>query len=170
MSPEKHAQKVLSDHEVLEPPIPVEEIATRLGAQLSYEPFDGKGELSGVLFREKGRVVIGINSSHPTVRQRFSIAHEIGHLVMHQGSVYVDKTVRFNRDGKSSMAVDREEIQANQFAAELLMPEVLIAASVKKRLNKKPNISSALLIAELSGEFKVSAQAMEFRLTNLGII
>jgi Zn-dependent peptidase ImmA (M78 family) len=170
MTPEQHAQKILSELKIREAPVPVEDIAARLGAKISFEPFEGKGELSGMLLRDKGQTVIGINSSHPTVRQRFSIAHEIGHLVMHQGSVYVDQTVRFNRDSKSSMAIDPEEIQANGFAAELLMPEKLVTASVKRRLTKRPNVSSGMLIAELALEFEVSTQAMEYRLTNLGII
>jgi Zn-dependent peptidase ImmA (M78 family) len=170
MSPEQHAQKILTEFEIRNAPVPVEEIASRLGAKLSFEPFEGKGELSGMLLRDKGRTVIGINSSHPTVRQRFSIAHEIGHLVMHQGSVFVDQIVRFNRDGKSSLAIDPEEIQANRFAAALLMPEMLVTVAVKKRLNKKPNVSPGILISELATEFEVSTQAMEFRLINLGII
>ena len=170
MSPEEHAQKLLADQKIKDAPVPVEEIAQKLGAKVSYEPFEGKGELSGMLVRDKERIVIGINSSHPTTRQRFSVAHEIGHLVMHQGTIFVDQTVRFNRDGKSSLAVDPQEIQANQFAAELLMPEKLLTPAVKKRLSKKPNVSPAILISELATEFQVSAQAMEIRLTNLGVI
>jgi len=50
------------------------------------------------------------------------------------------------------------------------MPEKLVTASVKRRLTKRPNVSSGMLIAELALEFEVSTQAMEYRLTNLGII
>lgn len=169
-NPEQAAQRVLDELKIDEAPIPVEEIATKLGAQVSYEPFEGKGDMSGMLVRDKNRAVIGINSSHPLVRQRFSIAHEIGHLRLHQGNVFVDQTVRFNRDAKSSLAVDYQEIQANQFAAALLMPPKLVAQAVKKRLTKKPHIEESTLIAELASEFKVSSKAMEFRLTNLGIL
>jgi len=170
MKPEKYAKKILDDLELDNAPIPVEEIAAHLGAQLSYEPFQGKGELSGMLLRDKDRAVIGVNSAHPSVRQRFSVAHEIGHLVMHEGAMFVDQTVRFNRDGKSSLAIDPQEIEANQFAAELLMPGNLVKAAVQKRTSKKPNIPQRVLIADLAKEFQVSEQAMEFRLINLGII
>jgi Zn-dependent peptidase ImmA (M78 family) len=170
MTSEQHARKILSDLKITTAPIPVEQIASKLGAQLSYEPFHGKGELSGMLLRDRSRTVIGINSAHPSTRQRFTVAHEIGHLVMHQGAVFVDQAVRYNRDGKSSLAADRKEIEANTFAAELLMPERLVTAAVEKRLNKKPNLSQALLIDELASEFRVSVQAMEYRLTNLGIV
>src|SRR5438034_11370139 len=102
INPERAAQKVLDELRINEAPIPIDEIAGKLGATLSYEPFEGKGDLSGMLVRDKTRTVIGINSAHPLVRQRFSIAHEIGHLRLHQGAIFIDQTVRFNRDEKSS--------------------------------------------------------------------
>ena len=170
MNPEEEAQKILARLKIKSAPIRVEDIATKLGAKVSYEPFEGKGELSGMLLKEKGHAVIGINSCHPTVRQRFSVAHEIGHLTMHQGSFFVDQSVRFNRDATSSMAIDRQEIEANGFAAALLMPANLVTESVRKRLTKKANLQQKVLIDELAKEFQVSTQAMEFRLTNLGII
>lgn len=170
MSPKNHAEKVLSDLKIKDIPIPVEEIAIKLGAKLSYEPFDGKDEISGALFRDNDHIVIGINSSHAKTRQRFSIAHEIGHLVLHKGAIFIDKTVRLNRDAKSSMAIDPQEIEANRFAAALLMPEKAVSAEVQKRMQKKPKLPEAFLIDELAAAFQVSTQAMEIRLTNLGII
>lgn len=148
-------------------PINVEELAGRVGAIVSFEPF--KEELSGVLVKEKTRIVIGVNSSHPRTRQRFTIAHEIGHLELrHQGEIFVDKTV-MRRDDRSSQAIDRQEIDANRFAAELLMPEDLILESMHRLQDTKSNDSTSELIADLAQEFQVSSQAMEYRLTNLGI-
>ena len=66
---------------IAEAPVPVEQIARRLGAQVTYEGFDG--DISGMLFRDEGRAVIGVNSRHAPTRQRFTVAHEIGHLEMH---------------------------------------------------------------------------------------
>lgn len=166
----KQATKVLAEYRIQTVPVPVDEIAVALGAKVSYEPFDEKDEISGVLYRTDDRVVIGINSTHPKTRQRFSIAHEIGHLVMHKGALFVDKTVRINRDANSSKAVDQKEIQANQFAAELLMPESLVLEEVNKRLKKKSKLSELVLIDDLAAVFGVSAQSMEFRLINLGIL
>jgi Zn-dependent peptidase ImmA (M78 family) len=168
--PAKQAERVLSDLKINTIPVPVEEVAERLGAKLSYEPFDDEEDISGVLYRSEEQIVIGINSKHVKARQRFSIAHEIGHLVLHKGALFVDKTVRFNRDAISSKAVDQKEIQANQFAAELLMPENLILNEVNKRLKKKSKLSELVIIDELAGVFGVSTQSMEFRLINLGIL
>src|SRR6266850_2021791 len=164
MNLKEHAEQLLRKFKIENAPVPVEEIAIKLGANVTYEPFEGQGDISGMLLREKDRIVIGINSAHPSVRQRFSIAHEIGHLVMHNGAFFVDKAVRFNRDSTSSLAIDQREIEANGFAAELLMPEELVTESVRKRLAKKANLPRATLISELAQEFQVSTQAMEIRL------
>lgn len=170
MTPREQASKVLKQLNVRGIPIPVEDIALKLGAKLSYEPFEGKDEISGVLFRDGDTVVIGINSAHPNTRQRFTIAHEIGHLVLHKGAIFVDKTVRLNRNSLSSMAIDSKEIEANQFAAELLMPAELVTEEARKRLKKTGRLSELSLIDALASAFKVSTHAMEIRLTNLGIV
>ena len=153
-------------------PIDVEALAKALSISVKYEPFDE--DLSGVLVKEGERIAIGINSSHAITRQRFTMAHELGHYVLkHDGNLFVDKTLRnqafiVRRDGKSSLGVDLFEIQANQFAAELLMPRALLDVQVTKRLGRKPRLSSGDLIVELARVFLVSPQAMEYRLANLG--
>ena len=136
---EKSVKKLLEANEIVNPPVPVDKIAGYLGAAIFYEPFDGQDDLSGMLFREGEKKIIGINSSHHSNRQRFSIAHEIGHLVLHNRDLFVDKVVKINfRDSKSSQAIDKEEIAANAFAAELLMPKDFIIAEIKKMLIQKP--------------------------------
>src|SRR5437868_411530 len=82
-------------------PVPVESIAKQVGALVTYEALDS--DVAGILFRDETRKVIGVNSAHAVVRQRFTIAHELGHLLLHKGhSVHVDR-VRVNfRDVNSS--------------------------------------------------------------------
>lgn len=168
---QKEAQHLLKSAGVVHPPVPVEKLAERLKAKLSFEPFEGHDEISGILYRDERRVVIGINSSHAKTRQRFSIAHEIGHLLLHDGDLFVDKTVRLNfRSKKSSLAEDTQEIEANQFAAELLMPREMIEREIKKRADKRKSVSEDVLAVELASVFEVSKQAMEYRLINLGIV
>ena len=123
------------------------------------------------MYRDENQIVIGINSTHSKARQRFTIAHEIGHLVLHDGELYVDPAVRVNfRDKRSSLAEDKQEIEANKFAAELLMPQEMIQREVVKCTAKKKVITEAQLMTELARVFEVSEQAMGYRLFNLGII
>lgn len=159
--------EVLNDAGIDMPPVPVEELAISLGADLQYESYEG--EVSGMLYRPvEGDPVIGVNSMHPPTRQRFTVAHEIGHLVMHKGQpMFIDRFVRVNwRNGESA----NDEVEANAFAAELLMPRTFVAREVERVLSKRRNVTAQRLATELASTFDVSAEAMQYRLGNLGVL
>jgi len=143
----------------------VEEIAEGLGLEIRYAPFDG--DLSGALVRSKRETYIGVNSSDHPNRQRFTIAHELGHFVLHRGiSIHVDKDFRVNlRDGASSKGVDRDEMEANRFAAELLMPTRFIV----RDLDQLRDANQAALDS-VARRYKVSPHAMKIRLGNFGFM
>jgi Zn-dependent peptidase ImmA (M78 family) len=110
--------------------------------------------------------VIGVNKSHAVVRQRFTIAHELGHLLLHaQEDLHVDEGI-WLRNERSSRAEDEREIEANQFAAELLMPTDLVKEAVAGRKLDLVNDDDETLI-ELAAKFDVSRQALSFRLSRL---
>jgi Zn-dependent peptidase ImmA (M78 family) len=159
--------KVLKEAKIDKPPVPVEVVARKLGAQLSYSPYEG--DISGMLFRQDDGTIIGINSLHHPNRQRFTIAHEIGHMLLHKGvEIRVDRAFRVNlRDDISSKAVDREEIEANRFAAELLMPEQMLISDLK---GHEIDFENEANLRHLSTKYRVSLQALTFRLMNLGLV
>lgn len=163
-------QQLLATHGLTRPPIPIEKLAQNLGVELRYEPFEHKGDqVSGMLFRDKGRSVIGINSNESPARQRFTIAHEIGHLQLHDDSIHFDTPVEvFFRNQLSSKSVDHKEIEANAFAAELLMPEKFVKAQFN--LESGSCNSDEDLVEVLAKRFSVSTQAMTFRLMNVGLM
>lgn len=159
----KEVTLLLRKNKIKKPPVPVDEIAESMGASVRYSPYEG--ELAGMLVRTKGNVVIGVNSLHHPNRQRFTIAHECGHLLLHKGEVHVDQTFRINkRDEVSSLAIDPEEIEANRFAAELLMPFDMIMADLNDRLIDVENEQD---LKGLAQRYEVSLQAMTHRITNL---
>ncbi len=163
---EKKATDLLEEFGIREAPIPVEDLARHLGAQLTYEAFDG--DVSGMLYRADDRAIIGVNSHHATTRQRFTVAHEIAHLRLHKGQpVFVDSFARVNlRNGKST----REEVEANAFAAELLMPEALVQHEVDRVLTRDRDITPLQLVGKLANKFQVSTEAMTYRLSNVGVL
>lgn len=170
MTSEQRARQLLDRLGLKRPPISVEDVAQKLGARLSYQPL--QGNVSGMLYRREGEPpIIGVNSAHAYTRQRFTIAHELGHLQLHPGRpVIVDKMVRLNlRDKTSGLATDKEEIEANAFAAELLMPARLVQAEVARRMSRRALDSDEWLVEELAGLFQVSKQAIEYRMNNLGL-
>jgi Zn-dependent peptidase ImmA (M78 family) len=165
---ERRAMEIIQELGVSDPPVPVEDVARRLGAELTYEAFDG--DVSGMLYREgEGQMpIIGVNSRQAPTRQRFTVAHEIGHLVLHRGQpVFVDSFVRVNwRAGKSG----RDEVEANAFAAELLMPRNLIEESIDSAQTRHGTLLRDALVSELARKFHVSPEAMNYRLSNLGVL
>ena len=160
----KETAQILLKNRIKEPPVPVDRIAESLGAHVRYSPFEG--ELAGMLVRAKGQVIIGVNSLHHTNRQRFTIAHECGHFLLHKGEeIHIDRTFRINkRNEVSSLAVDPDEIEANRFAAELLMPFDMIMADLRERDIDAENEQD---IKQLAQRYQVSLQAMTHRITNL---
>jgi Zn-dependent peptidase ImmA (M78 family) len=165
---EEEARAILSKFAVREPPIPVEEIAKKLGATIAYEPFDGN--VSGLLYRAADRILIGVNTSQVKVRQRFTIAHEIAHLQLHgKQEMFVDNLVRVDfRDDLASAGTDLQETEANAFAASLLMPRDMIMDCLKRSASTATD-DADLIVVELAELFDVSRQAMEYRLVNLGM-
>lgn len=165
----KAADALLQLGQVTEPPVPVERLARLRGAQLRFVPYEG--DLSGLLFQEDGRIIIGINAIHAKTRQRFTIAHELGHLELHHGDeLYVDRGFPIQRrDGQSSQATDPTEIDANAFAAELLMPRRFLTRDVQAA-PQSLDYEDDEFVRLLADRYKVSVQAMLFRLTNLGLI
>lgn len=115
---------------------------------------------------EGGGAIIGVNSLHSANRQRFTIAHELGHLVLHGDELHIDEGFPFAfRDEISSLAVDPAEIEANQFAAELLVPEAWLAAEIR---GQHLDIESDDVIEALAKKFGVSVLSMTHRLSSLG--
>ncbi|HEX4307299.1 MAG TPA: ImmA/IrrE family metallo-endopeptidase [Solirubrobacterales bacterium] len=107
-APRAAAATLLAEFAIERPPVDVEGLARKLGAPVTYAPL---GNVEGE-FRD-GRIVV--NRAFSRVRQRYTIAHEIGHLRMHA-------------DGdRSGPEVERE---AQAFAGALLVPPPMLAAAV----------------------------------------
>ncbi|MDE0532823.1 MAG: ImmA/IrrE family metallo-endopeptidase [Albidovulum sp.] len=159
------AERLLNECGICTAPVPIERVAEHLGASIRYSPFEG--ELAGILVRRDGEdTVIGVNSLHHPNRQRFTIAHECGHLILHRGKdVYIDRAFRVNRrDSVSSQATDPDEIEANRFAAELLMPYELI---IRDTVDEMIDVEDAEEIKELAERYGVSVQALTHRVTKI---
>jgi Zn-dependent peptidase ImmA (M78 family) len=161
---ERIVDDVLQQHRITHPPVPIELIARSLGAELRYHPYDG--ELSGMLFQDGSRTVIGVNSLHHPNRQRFTIAHECGHMFLHRSQeMFIDRgSIRFNRDAKSAEGSDVHEMDANQFAAEILMPRKFLERDVAEM---STDIEDEAAIIELAKKYRVSQQALLWRINRL---
>jgi Zn-dependent peptidase ImmA (M78 family) len=153
------------------PPVDVKLVARRLGLKIIF--LELGEDVSGLLISKADSTIIAVQESDSPRRQRFTIAHEIGHFSLrHQfepgGHVHVDRGHLITpRNSRSSTGVDFKEIEANQFAACLLMPSRLLLARIKV-LRVKSLCDCHVEV--LANEFKVSEQAMTIRLSTLGFL
>lgn len=168
---EEMAEQTLRDTGTYRVPVAIDVVAHRL--RLSIEAAALGEDVSGMLIVENGRGAIGYNASHAPVRQRFTISHEIGHYLLHvprtgsQSRLFIDRSVTFRRDENSTTGDDKEEVQANQLGAALLMPSGLVQQEVRKH---DLDLDDEDAIAFLAKRFHVSTAAMTNRLINLGLL
>jgi Zn-dependent peptidase ImmA (M78 family) len=144
-------------------PINLEKVVNDLGVTIIEHEFSD--DISGLFLREDKALYIGVNQGHHDHRKRFTIAHEIGHYILH-----ADNVLHYDTNSLDSSSVvlfrsegprDLNEIEANAFAAEFLMPEPLIKRCIEL---------SILSTDRLADVFQVSEAAMRYRLINLGYI
>lgn len=173
----------------LQPPIAVEDLADLLYLLAIDITFDLPRTLAGRLYAEQR--IIEVRRGDSLQRQRFTIAHEVGHFQLHvvaeraQGTEYACSDAALGTDDDEGQAprtlrdaplpgfavaqspkppkpsardVRRREVEANAFAAELLMPAHLIEQAVEHYGKDIP------ALADL---FEVSRQAMQYRLEKL---
>lgn len=174
---ETHQQDFFKDA----PPIDVDGIARYLNIQVSEELRLDSDDINVVgritLSGENGQATVWINPMENSYapRRRFTLAHEIAHFCMHRSDqplTFVDTKGTMNR---TTSYWDTYESEANNFAAELLMPEQLIRSVGKEVISvyKEETGAEKMPMSEFSlrmaGRFKVSNPAMEYRLKNIGI-
>ncbi len=148
--------------------ISIKKICHKLKFVYIEEPLESNCSGMSVVDGEKKTIIV--NSGHNEKRRKFSVAHEIGHILLHgYEALNIDNTgslVMF-RNEKSSKGTDWKEREANYFAACLLMPKDKIL-EVTEKFNK--GCISEDQLEELSDKFGVSVQAMCIRLTQLGFV
>lgn len=127
----------------------------KLNVDVAIEPLE-RG-LDGLAIARRPFGLILVSSSIPAHRQRYTIAHELGHLLAGDGCNIIDENINI---GKTPI-----EARANAFAAAFLMP----AEALQGALGGSSGLSEQL-IADLLGRYRVSLDALAFRLYNVDLI
>jgi Zn-dependent peptidase ImmA (M78 family) len=163
-----YIEDILNKHNIKQPPIEVEEIAKKLNFFVIRRPYSSGNKLAAMLIRDAGKVIIALNGSNDKEKQRFSIAHEIGHYFLHPGeNLVVDREFVVNfRDSKSSIGKHIQEIEANRFASNLLIPEHFLIDDLRSYLMEE-TIDNNKISRELSKKYIVSPQTMNIRINSL---
>jgi len=148
---ERTAREVLRRFGLGEPPVALDDICRAEGLALCARPFD---YVSGLFVHDDVFPVIVVNSRQPSTRQRFTVAHELGHYYLgHERSSFAEP-------GGSS----RQERDAERFAARLLMPAAWV-----RRYWKTYGANPENRVAILAALFEVSRAALRVRLKELGL-
>lgn len=152
------AKSIVQMYNIDQAPIDVNNIAEKLG--FTVLPFDFPETISAVIKIKDSKKVIGVNKKHAPTRQRFSVAHELGHYLSGHEDHDSENTF-IDREKKYLNKSHRMEEEADEFAAELLMPEEML---------KKDFASGERDPKHLSNKYNVSEQAMIIQLVNLKLL
>lgn len=153
------AHNIFSMFKITEPPVNVISISEGLGFRVI--PHDFPETMSAIIFIEDKIKAIGVNKNHPMTRQNFSIAHELGHYLSGHEDFSYEKKAFIEKNKPYLDPSHRDEEEANEFAAELLMPSFLL---------KKDVLENKLDIQSLAKKYEVSEQAMTIQLINLKLL
>lgn len=162
---ETKAEQILKQQGFFEAGFDVIALAKQLNVDVVPENLND--DISGLFVRINDRPVISYNKGEKNqARRRFTIAHELGHFILHSDKpLFIDKTPKVMfRNSASSSGEQLQEREANHFAAALLMPKTLLKLEIENTAITN-NINP---IDYLAKKFIVSEQAMTFRLANLG--
>ena len=144
-TPAGAAAAILQHFNVFAPAVPVQEIIAAMGIpveKVSATPWSGAVSSAGSVAK------VWVRSTDTPVRQRFTLAHELGHLMLHDlGIAYRD----------DSFSGGWKEAQANQFAAGLLVPQNMLATRYT------PGTAARFL----AKQFQVSEPAMKIQIGKL---
>ena len=155
---------MLKRHNLTTVPIDPVMLAQREGIRVNNAKFSDEN-MAGMIVKRGEDLSMLVNFDDPPYRKRFTIAHELGHHFLHLigDGEYVDKEANMFRqqpgEERTMTPERRKEIQANMFAASLLMPEEEVRRYWKERRS----------IEELAKIFNVSEEAMGYRVDSLGL-
>jgi Zn-dependent peptidase ImmA (M78 family) len=152
-SPDMTPTKMIIDRFKQKPPVNIVGLAEALG--IHVQETDLGSEFAGEIFRDtdsSSGYSIWVNASDATVRKRFTVAHDIGHYLLHRDR-FTDR-LKDDHMYRSSLSNQLEQA-ANRLAADLLMPANLIRELRAQGINSPE---------EMAASFGVSLQAMQLRL------
>lgn len=153
----RNAEEILNlalQHGIKTAPLDIDALVNLMGISVVYD--DLPKDTSGSLTKTADGWVCQVNKSHHPTRQRFTLAHELGHYILHRNkhTEFIDHSYYRQTEDSNTM-----EFEADSFAAHLLMPE----NDMRYYIN---NVSSE--VANIAQHFNVSPSAVRIRAKQIG--
>ncbi len=139
-------------------PIKVGAIAKAFGLIVKASTLPGN--ISGEIKETNGEVIIRVNRHDVKYRQRFTLAHEIAHFLLHRR--YIGDGITDDALFRSKLSSSIEE-EANNLAADILMPMHLL--TTHKKVNEI-TLKGEALYEKLAQDFEVSSTSLKYQLNN----
>lgn len=163
-NPRKLALKILADFGIDNPrDVSIEDIIYALNIPLKYSKLTN---CDGRIIHGDGKSLIVVNDNIGfETRRNFTLAHELGHYLMHRADLiqHLDDSASLAWfDTKNKTRISQQEIEANTFAAEILLPSHLF----KEEVFKQPFDPG--LIREISDKYNVSRSSVIYRFIEMG--
>lgn len=166
MTAREWSRVALEDREVAErymneAPVRLGALARELGlaVKLSSLPNGVSGQISRLA---QGEYRVRLNRFHGRERQRFTLAHEIAHFLLHRSEIDQRRNGIVDNALYRSGVPEPMEFEANRLAADLIMPDRLIKAERRSLIDLNPEE----LVDRMAKIFAVSKVAMEIRLSH----
>jgi len=132
----KMARKVLEDCRITSPPVDLKVIMDRKGYEyIEVDNFPDKVDALFLKNENDGKTYAAVNAGHHPHRQRFSLAHEFGHLLLNHDLNYYQTYISIDdppSEIRHTAAEGAFETEANNFAGELLVPLAMLKEEFKK--------------------------------------
>ena len=164
----QRAQKFCLEHHIEEYPVKIVGLCNECGFEVHAEPLPQ--DVAGFIVVQDepftkfktGKVII-CNSNDRASRQRFTIAHELAHFVLHR-----NESQKFfaHRDVGQRGGIETE---ADLFAAQILMPADLVFKAFEKLEKELRVVPQSMKARYIADEFAVSVEAAHIRLEQLGV-
>jgi len=163
---ENEANNILTQHNLMKVPVDPVALANKLGIKVKNAVFSDDN-ISGLIAKRGTSITLLVNQNDPPTRKKFTIAHELGHHFLHlmsQEGEFVDRieNVDFLREeflDETSSPERKKEVEANYFAAALLMPRPLFEKAIEISHDQE----------SLARMFNVSLTAVENRMNTFNI-
>jgi len=142
------------------------EIAEQLGVEIEYTKLDDPN-FAGAIRKVDGKATIYVNRDDSTNRQIFTIAHELGHLFLHNDKI--EQGIISYRHAELyagySAEQKKEEENANHFAAEMLMPKKIFT----EFYIRNSDLEKDKLVTKMANLFGVSENSIKIRISYLDL-
>lgn len=154
------AKELLKESNYNEPPIDASRVARKVGIKVMDCSFENKNVSGYYDFDQK---IIYVNRYEFPKRQQFTIAHELGHALMHEDWVKSSEYTCLYRDRLVKPSTDIKELEANEFAGHLLVPLPMLSEHYEE-LRDGPGYLHEEIIEKISNVFCVSISVIKIRL------